>query len=320
MMSIFNKPMENLSQGDLQSLRDNKVSERQNIEYKGRVYEKNDEEIREMLRDITAMANSYGGYIFLGIKQDDENNGLPVDIIGIDSPEAEKERDRILSSCLANIEPRLSGLKIQPIPISNGRSVLVIFIPRGIRSPHMIVFKGLNQFWIRHDRQKSKMAVEEIRDAFLKSEDIISEIRDFLNKRQKEILEEIGDTPFHVIGTVPIMLKDEIIDITDDNIRDFLQRPPYQEGQDWNLIFSFIKPRPTLYGLNIEERNDKYVELFRNGYYEMRAPIIKEEEESPVINPWALVGYTVNYYRALRFLGNYLGFEGSYISFLSLYT
>ena len=53
-----------------------------------------------MLRDITAMANSYGGYIFLGIKQDDENNGLPVDIIGIDSPEAEKERDRILSSCL----------------------------------------------------------------------------------------------------------------------------------------------------------------------------------------------------------------------------
>ena len=184
----------------------------------------------------------------------------------------------------------------------------------------MIVFKGLNQFWIRHDRQKSKMAVEEIRDAFLKSEDIISEIRDFLNKRQKEILEEIGDTPFHVIGTVPIMLKDEIIDITDDNIRDFLQRPPYQEGQDWNLIFSFIKPRPTLYGLNIEERNDKYVELFRNGYYEMRAPIIKEEEESPVINPWALVGYTVNYYRALRFLGNYLGFEGSYISFLSLYN
>jgi len=100
MMSIFNKPIENLSQGHLQSLRDNKVSERQNIEYKGRVYEKNDEEIREMLRDITAMANSYGGYIFLGIKQDDENNGLPVDIIGIDSPEAEKERDRILSSCL----------------------------------------------------------------------------------------------------------------------------------------------------------------------------------------------------------------------------
>src|SRR3990172_12734372 len=116
--SLVNKPMENLSQGDLQSLRDNKVSGRQNIEYKGRVYEKNDEEIREMLRDITAMANSYGGYIFLGIKQDDENNGLPVDIIGIDSPEAEKERERILSSCLANIEPRLSGLKIQPIPIS----------------------------------------------------------------------------------------------------------------------------------------------------------------------------------------------------------
>jgi len=322
MMSIFNKPIENLSQGHLQSLRDNKVSERQNIEYKGRVYEKNDEEIREMLRDITAMANSYGGYIFLGIKQDDENNGLPVDIIGIDSPEAEKERDRILSSCLANIEPRLSGLKIQPIPISNGRSVLVIFIPRGIRSPHMIVFKGLNQFWIRHDRQKSKMAIEEIRDAFLKSEDIISEIRDFLNKRQKEILEEIGDTPFHVIGTVPIMLKDEIIDITDNNIRGFLRNPPDQ-GDNWKLLFQYDNPRPTLYGLKIGDSGYLLVMLFRNGYYEMRAPIdiIKDDRgEQSIINPWALVGYTVNYYRALRFLGNYLGFEGSYISFLSLYT
>lgn len=55
---VFSKPLIEITEHDLAGLIDNQVRENQNLEYKQIMYGNTDEEKREMLRDITSMANA----------------------------------------------------------------------------------------------------------------------------------------------------------------------------------------------------------------------------------------------------------------------
>src|SRR4030042_326905 len=92
-----------------------------------------------------------------------QNEGIPITFEGIEDAEAASAR--ITSSCLSNIDERIPGLQIHLVPLSNGKHIIVIRIPKSPRAPHMITFKGLYQFWKRHDRQKSRMSIAEIKEA-----------------------------------------------------------------------------------------------------------------------------------------------------------
>jgi predicted HTH transcriptional regulator len=67
-MSFFGKPLNEVVQADLETLVREEVRERQTLEFKRDSYARNDEGTREMLRDISAVANAYGGDILLGIE------------------------------------------------------------------------------------------------------------------------------------------------------------------------------------------------------------------------------------------------------------
>ena len=327
----FNKNFDEIDEKDISSLIKQGVRENQNLEYKSETWKSNDEGIREMMRDITSIANAYGGYIIIGIKED--KNGIPLEIQGVN--DAEKERDRITSSCLANISPRLIGIKLKVIKIS-GKDVLVIFLPRGIRSPYMITFTGLYQFWIRHDRQKSRMSVDEIRDAISKTENLFADLKEFIDRRKKEILEEIGENPCYVIGAIPLStVKEEVVDVLDDNIRNILKSPPGQDrynGFNFNYGPSDARPHCTLQGLKIGKDYES-TELFRNGYLEARVPsncrLIVEQEvmenngNKRMINALiskVIIGYSISFYQLLKTLKEHLGLEEPFIGFTCLYN
>jgi predicted HTH transcriptional regulator len=156
-----------------------------------------------MLHDIAAMANAFGGDILIGVEEDGQ--GGAVALPGIEK--VEEEARRIISSCLSNIAERIDGLHTQFIPLQTGRCVLVVRIPRSLRAPHMVTFKGRNQFWIRHDRQKSLMSIHEVKDTCLKVEGLMEKLERFLAQRRQDILEGIGDVPHYVVSmtlTFPI--------------------------------------------------------------------------------------------------------------------
>jgi len=67
-VTFFGKPLNEVGQGDLETLVQQEVRERQTVEFKRDAYARNDEGTREMLRDISAMANAYGGDILLGVE------------------------------------------------------------------------------------------------------------------------------------------------------------------------------------------------------------------------------------------------------------
>ncbi len=195
-MVFRGRKLSDIKEQDLQRLKLDQVQERDTIEYKRAMYGHTDEEKREMLKDISSMANHRGGYLIIGIKEDEE--GIPTDIVGI---EASNHVERVTDSCLDNIDKRIVGLEIDDVPLSNGRVVVIISVPESMNAPHIVTFKGLNQFWKRHGRQKDKMTIDEIEEAFDKRLSNLNRLDRFLFTRKAEILESIGDKTYMVISS-----------------------------------------------------------------------------------------------------------------------
>jgi len=325
MESIFQKSFDNITSVDIQNLIDIKYKERQRVEYKREMYKHTDKYRKEMLRDISSIANAYGGFLIIGVEAD--NKGIPLKPVHVDN--VEDERNRIEQSCLSNIEPRVSGLKCKTIKMDTGEDIIIVFIPRSLKKPHMISFQQLNQFWIRHNDKKELMSVEEIRDACLSVENIWKDIRQFIDEREKELRKDIISRGGLGIGCTPALTREEFIDIRDSKIKEFLIDPPNQVGRPFNLSFKesgsiLTYPEPTLFGLRIGKSDDRVVQLFRNGYYELITDrdwiYMQDGDKGVFINTQSLVGHTVNYFRALSYLVEQFGVESNVVVFVNLYN
>src|SRR5258706_12506741 len=78
---LLNKPMAEITKSDLQTLIDDRVSERKTIEYKRDLPGNSYKERREFLADVSSFANTASGYLIYGI---DAKDGVPVDLCGVE--------------------------------------------------------------------------------------------------------------------------------------------------------------------------------------------------------------------------------------------
>ena len=296
---IFRKPFEEIDQTDLMALIG--LSETQELEFKKEPFERNDEGTREMLRDVASFANASGGYIVIGVETGPESQAI--NMAGVSN--GEEESRRITDSCLANIEERILGLKARPVSLTDGRFSILIHIPRSTRAPHMITFRGLNQFWKRYGTMKSKMSVEEIKDACRITMDLRKTLEEFLVERRSKVLTKARGRPSMLISATPLIVKDEVLDIFGRELRDLIQNPPYERGGGW-LIGGWQDIRPSLYGLTASGRRSDSVELevFRNAHVELRLLIadrfIREiwkdnGMESSLLYPFPLIEYPISF-------------------------
>ena len=63
---------------------------------------------REICKDVTAMANAEGGYIFIGVQEKDK---IAQGFFTVDNPD--KIVESINSVCLESIDPRIQNLEVQ---------------------------------------------------------------------------------------------------------------------------------------------------------------------------------------------------------------
>src|SRR3990172_9453029 len=81
MVMVFeDRPLNTITNVDLQGLVTNAVAELRVVEYKSQLPGGSDKERIEFLRDVSSFANATGGHIFLGIA---EKRGIPVPPLGI---------------------------------------------------------------------------------------------------------------------------------------------------------------------------------------------------------------------------------------------
>ncbi|MBT4121001.1 MAG: ATP-binding protein [Candidatus Magasanikbacteria bacterium] len=331
---FFNKDFGSINFEDIEYLVDNKIPENSRLEYKQVVWGGKDEDVREMLRDITSIANSYGGHIILGIKENN-TDGSAEEIANIDK--AEEEMDRIQSICLSSVQPRIGGLHIK-ILSKEGVSIIIIKVPYSFRAPHLITYKGLNQFWIRHDKQKSKMAVEEIGGSFIKKEGLSKSANDFLEERRRKITKLSEGQPYLTMAVYPIEQRGDFLDTQDQELREIMKKQSEARYGGVGFDFTYTNVHPTHNGLEINDLNNDWrnLEVFRNGYIEARinggeisfSDIKKFEEQQEegktkvtnfnVLSTWCVIEYIHSFLKQVERVSKHLGYDGQYLVFVDL--
>lgn len=112
----------------------------------------------EVAKDVSAFANSDGGLLIYGVVEEDQ---LPKGVDeGVD--DAKWSGERFESVINFGITPRIDGIEIHPIPVSTGRFLYVISIPRSRRAPHQEL-SGF-RYYRRYGTQSVPMEDYEIRD------------------------------------------------------------------------------------------------------------------------------------------------------------
>jgi hypothetical protein len=116
-------PLHEIGEDHLHSLVSLGVPESARIEYKVNLKMNTDKEKRELCKDIGALANSQGGYLFFGIA---ETNGIPTSISGIQFDDAAKQQ--LFQILTSGISPRVQNLFDREVALYNGLKVLILKI------------------------------------------------------------------------------------------------------------------------------------------------------------------------------------------------
>jgi hypothetical protein len=199
---IFTKSFDEIEPADLLQLVDDGVRESHELDYKQDLPAKPDGDKKEFLRDITALANSAGGWIIYGVQE-------KVDAIGNKTGEPEKcsgvllgtsadAEIRRLDSLIAHgVEPALTGVRIRDLsdPAFSSGPVFMVQVPDSWAKPHMITLKSDSRFYARNNAGKFPMDVTQIRASFLASESLVDRIRAFREERVHLVRQQRGPVP-----------------------------------------------------------------------------------------------------------------------------
>lgn len=130
-MTFFGKPLSKLETLDLQTLLDDGAQENVRLEFKRDMPSRN-----EMLKKLSSMANTYGGYVVIGAEED--GNGNLVGIPGVDRQPSLKQT--IVQWSQSGLYPPVAPEVAGPIaaPDDAQREVYVVYVAESLQAPHFI--------------------------------------------------------------------------------------------------------------------------------------------------------------------------------------
>ena len=295
-MSIEKHDFDSIEESDLQELIDAQVPEGLRLEFKLTAYGKSDSDKRELLKDVSALANSHGGHLALGIQ---EKEGVAINLDGIEL-DTDAEILRIEQILRNAIDPPIPGIRIRSINLSSGKSVLLIRIPQSWNPPHRVTAQGTNRFYIRHSAGVHEPSIEELRILFNQTATGLEKARQFRNNRITKVIEGEGDRPLVGGGRlfmhiVPIASFSGLInlDVKEIHEKHMNFRP---------LGASGMNPKFNYHGV-INERggahNNGYTQIFRNGSLEVAmGRIINELDDQKSIAGAATERYIFERYES----------------------
>ncbi|MHC4519300.1 MAG: AlbA family DNA-binding domain-containing protein [Planctomycetota bacterium] len=187
------RPLDELTEADLQDLVTNEVPEGIMLEYKEVLSLEKKEERKEFLRDVPAFANTRGGQIVYGIRED-RAKGVPQELCGITVANPDQLKLRLESLIRDGTDPRIYSVQIgDPIGLENGKFGLVIRIRRSFNAPHMVVCGGDGRFYHRTSAGRERLDVTGLRTSFGMADTVAARTRAFRDERLSKI--RVGDTP-----------------------------------------------------------------------------------------------------------------------------
>jgi hypothetical protein len=302
--------LENMTSETLDGLVANPVREKHTIDYKASTYGAKHAQRREFLADVSSFANTVGGDLVIGIE---EKDGLPVGVSGVATENIDNEIQRLQQIILHCLEPRLTGVEMHPVLLSNGNHVLVIRIPRSWNAPHRVILEGHDKFYARDTNGKHPMNVDELREAFTLSDRVEQRIRGFRRERFQAIktsqtFEPLSDGATLILHLIPLSAG------TTHNV--FSVKAMQGKQQLLGPMGSGGSPRINLDGIIVYSRfvaaedhkqeSDAYTQLYRNGAIEAVAVFMPWDDKKVIpsveFEKW-LIQALESYLQAQRELG-----------------
>jgi len=125
---------------------------------------RNDKKKDEITKDVSAMANSDGGIIIYGIREDQENKQFPGTIEPINPKEFSKEW---LEQVINNIQPKIDGIIIYPVSLLDDNNVIyVVEVPKS-NTAHQ---SNNKRYYKRYNFESEPMEDYEIRDVMSRNQ------------------------------------------------------------------------------------------------------------------------------------------------------
>ncbi|TBL69775.1 helix-turn-helix domain-containing protein [Paenibacillus thalictri] len=160
----ISKPYEVWNEEDLRYLCSERIAETQRLDYKKELKLDPPRERRELLKDVTSLANSSGGIIIYGIE---ESKHPDLGSIG-------SSLNPIRDAALIDIANRVVRTHISPalevyfhsIPATDGGYYLLVYVPQSIFRPHAIVWEKRLDYYIRRNQDNFPMTESEVRDMY----------------------------------------------------------------------------------------------------------------------------------------------------------
>ncbi|MFA6979634.1 MAG: ATP-binding protein [Ignavibacteriaceae bacterium] len=266
---MFNYNDDEVSLEELDLLIQNQTSEKRTIDYKLNLILDTDENKKEFLADIISFANTSGGIIIYGMR---EEKGIPIELIGITIENADLLKGRIESIIRDGISPKYSSANVVVISINDTHKAIIIKIPKSWSAPHLIWYKRSSKFFARNSSHgKYQLEISEIRASILASEYLYEKIRNFRLDRISKIINH--DTPVELLNEPQFVLH--IIPMNSFSI---------QEKIDSNKFTALINTPNSLHDYRKEfnfdgfvfhnrfdqiHSADRYFQIFRNGIIEL---------------------------------------------------
>ena len=269
-MSLQHLSIDAISEPELQRLVSDGVSESRVLEYKEALSIVTDDRKREFLSDVTALANTDGGDLLLGMRAE---NGVALELIGLKSLVADEAISRIENLLRDAVQPRLSGVKIHALALKNGNHALLLRTPRSFSAPHMVRHQGVTRFCGRNSNGKYDLDVHELRSAFLASETLSERLRAFRMDRINRLLSgsapvPLGGRQLLVLHLLPVVGARADTRIATSSFNSLLgeKAPRPIAAHGWSSGFNFD-------GLIVsssreENRYHAYVQITRSGFLE----------------------------------------------------
>jgi Putative DNA-binding domain len=269
---MLNKRIDQLTIDDLENLVTTRQAEVQRLEFKRDLEIKGDGK-KELLRDITAMSNTRGGFIVFGI---DEANGEAIAMPGIELADPDATILQIESIIRDNSEPKLTGFSTRNFKLQTGRFMMVIYIAQSSNPPHRATG---DQFFARASNGKYPMSVTQLRQVFTQGAQRLERLRSLISSRL-EVLNDDREEPVTFKGNngkvvahfVPVVSLDGDVAIP---VGQQLERQLFPVLRPYGFRDSandYPRPRYNVDGLMFKYERSSIVahstQIFRGGYFE----------------------------------------------------
>ncbi|CAN5234723.1 hypothetical protein BH10PSE4_BH10PSE4_34140 [soil metagenome] len=222
------------------------ASESVTLEFKSAPYGPSHDDTREFLKDVSALANTAGGMLLIGVR---EEGGVAAGLQPIQTPDADQMQQRLHSLLQSALEPRVFGVQMKAIPADKGY-ILAIRVPRSPAPPHRVTSKNSNRFYLRASAGVYEASYDELRTMFLQTSAAADRIAAFRRDRLKLLEADAGPVVLAdgadrlVLHIMPLSNTAGAVDLTVALERSELFRPLGSTG--WTPRFNldgFINTR-----------------------------------------------------------------------------